>query len=340
MLTDAQVRAFKPKLKTYRKADHGGVYLEVNKDGRKVWRFRIRGPEESYKAIGAYPKVTLRQAREIAESMKAAKAGPAGRSFKEVAHEFLTMQAPRRRASYVKERSRELERDIFPELGDLPINGIGATQILAALRKVEERGVGTLPGRLRNLVSQVFRFAIAAGDCEHDPARDIGPALKAPPPVKHHACIEAGELPALLKAIHCYHGEAGTQLGLLLIMHTLTRTKEAIAARCSPIVFPSPVNPLRPISNNTLLFSLYRLGYRSKMTGHGFRALASTILNEHRERGLIPWSADVIELCLAHELPGGAVRQAYNRGQLIEQRRELMAYWSQFLTEQGAAAIV
>ena len=381
MLTDAQVRAFKPESKLYRRADGRGLYLEINLAGTKRWLVRFRGTQERYEAIGEYPKMTLRQAREISESMRAAKT-VTGRTFKGVACEFLKMQAPRRRATYEKERSKELERDIFGEIGDLPIAGITAPQILVALRKVEARHVV--------LTSQVFRYGIAAGDCEHDPARDIGPALKAPPPVKHHACIEPGELPALIKAIKGYQGERGTVLGLLLVMHTHVRTKEAIEARweefelkgeaplwtipksrmkgkedkrkehsvplssevltiltelkrlagSSPYLFPSPTNPLRPISNNTLLFSLYRLGYRSKMTGHGFRALASTILNDHRERGLIPWSSDTIELCLAHELPGGAVRQAYNRGQLMEQRRQLMVYWSQFLTAQEAAAIL
>jgi integrase len=323
--------------------------------------------------------MTLRKAREASEAMQAEKTTVDGRTFREVAEEFLRMQAPRRRSRYVKERTAQLERDVFPEIGDLPLAGITTPQVLATLRKVEARGVGVLPHRLRDLIGQVFKFGIAAGECERDPARDVGAALRAQPPVRHHPCIEPDELPALLTAIRGYDGERGTVLGLLLTIHVFVRTQEVIGARweeftlegdtplwlvpelrmkkgkehavplspevvailaelkglagSSPYVFPSVRNPLRPMGRKTLLEALYKLGFKSKMTVHGMRALASTILNDHRERGLIPWSADVIELCLAHRLPGGNVRAAYNRNSLLEQRRELMKQWSKFLTE-------
>lgn len=85
-------------------------------------------------------------------------------------------------------------------------------------------------------------------------------------------------------------------------------------------VFASPRTPLKPISNNTILYALYRLGYHSRMTGHGFRSLASTILNESEL-----WPADVIEKQLAHE-PRNRVRSAYNRAQYLDQRRAMMQW--------------
>lgn len=81
---------------------------------------------------------------------------------------------------------------------------------------------------------------------------------------------------------------------------------------------------LKPISNNTLLFALYRLGYKGIMTGHGFRAMASTILNESG------WNPDWIEKQLAHE-EENKVRGAYNRALYIQGRRQMMEWWSRYL---------
>jgi hypothetical protein len=157
MLTDSQTRALRPDSKLYRRADGRGLYIEVTPSGGKRWLVRFRGPPERYEPIGEYPTVSLKQARDLAASLKSAKTHAGGRTFETVAREFLAMQAPRRRATYVKERSRELERDVFAELGGLPIASISGPQVLATLRKVEGRGVGTLPGRLRNLIIDPVR---------------------------------------------------------------------------------------------------------------------------------------------------------------------------------------
>ena len=95
------------------------------------------------------------------------------------------------------------------------------------------------------------------------------------------------------------------------------------ACRNSLYVWPGR-NTRVPMSNNTLLFALYRLGYRSKMTGHGFRAVASTILNEQG------WRHDVIEKQLAHE-PENRVRAAYNRAEYLPERIKLMQHWADHL---------
>lgn len=98
------------------------------------------------------------------------------------------------------------------------------------------------------------------------------------------------------------------------------------------LVLDSPVRPGHPMSENTFLFALYRLGYRGRMTAHGFRALASTVLNE--ESG---FAHDVIERQLQHQ-ETDAVRAAYNRAQYLTQRRELMQWWADWLDRQRTAA--
>lgn len=95
-------------------------------------------------------------------------------------------------------------------------------------------------------------------------------------------------------------------------------------------VFPGR-NPQKPISNNTMLFALYRLGYKGRMTGHGFRAVASTILNE---TGFNP---DVIERQLAH-CERNEIRGAYNRAEYIGERTRMMQFWSDHLEKVAAGA--
>jgi integrase len=96
-----------------------------------------------------------------------------------------------------------------------------------------------------------------------------------------------------------------------------------------PYVFPSETNPATFMSENTMLYALYRMGYRSRATGHGFRSTASTILNEH---GFRP---DVIERQLAHR-ERNSVRAAYNHAQYLPERREMMQWWADFLDQQAA----
>jgi len=113
---------------------------------------------------------------------------------------------------------------------------------------------------------------------------------------------------------------------------TVLRELRAIGGG-SRYVFPGR-NADKPISNNTMLFALYRLGYKGKMTGHGFRAVASTILNEAGFR------ADVIERQLAHT-ERNAVRAAYHRAEYLPERRPMMQQWADMLDAlaQGAKVI-
>lgn len=98
-------------------------------------------------------------------------------------------------------------------------------------------------------------------------------------------------------------------------------------------------NPRKHISNNTLLYALYRLGYHSRMTGHGFRALASTILNEERERGAHAFGPDVIKRQLAHE-ERNKVRGAYNRAEYFQERCAMMQWWADFLDRRAGGSLV
>lgn len=118
----------------------------------------------------------------------------------------------------------------------------------------------------------------------------------------------------------------------------MSRQAQAVMAELEVIngdrdlALDSPKRSGHPLSENTFLFALYRLGYRGDMTAHGFRALASTVLNEQSD-----FAPDVIERQLAHK-ETDAVRGAYNRAQYLPQRRELMQWWADWLDQQHSAA--
>jgi integrase len=97
------------------------------------------------------------------------------------------------------------------------------------------------------------------------------------------------------------------------------------------LVFPGANDKNRPMSNNTILFALYRLGYKGRMTGHGFRGLASTILNENG------FEEAHIELQLAHT-KRNKVAAAYNHAKYLKQRTAIMQWWADYLDARLAEA--
>jgi integrase len=117
-------------------------------------------------------------------------------------------------------------------------------------------------------------------------------------------------------------------------MHLVPLSRQAIAVLrelqritgSQKYVFPNQHNPASFMSENTMLYALYRMGYHSRATGHGFRSTASTILNEHEFRG------DVIERQLAHN-ERNTIRAAYNHAQYLPERRKMMQWWADYLDE-------
>ena len=385
-LTDRAIKNAKPDKKPQRLFDGGGLYLEIAPAGGRWWRFKYRfGGKEKRLSLGVYPDVSLADARgrrEAARKLLAAKIDPGEQrkedrrvaaaleasSFEHVAREWYAKQAHIWVPGHARDVLRRLEGNLFPEIGRAPIGEITAPTLLAAVRKIEARGAHDLAHRVLQVASQVFRYAVATGRCERDPAPDLRGALT-PHKGKHQAAVPLEEFPALLRAIDSYGdlGDMMTGYALRLLMLTFVRTNELIGAEWSEIdeagatwivpaermkmktehvvplsrqaletlrevraigggsryVFPGR-NPDKPISNNTMLFALYRLGYKGKMTGHGFRAIASTVLNES---GFRP---DVIERQLAH-CERDEVRGSYNRAEYLPERTAMMQQWADML---------
>ncbi len=153
-LTDTAIRQAKPADKPKRLADGGGLYLEVSPAGGKLWRFKYRvDGKEKRLALGAYPAVTLKDARERREeakkqlaagidpgaakqARKAARAEAAGNSLEAVALEWLARREAEWVPSYSVKVRAWLEGDVFPWIGTKPIKDITAPMVLDCLRRV------------------------------------------------------------------------------------------------------------------------------------------------------------------------------------------------------------
>ena len=390
-LTDPIIKASKPKSTPYKLSDGNGLFLLIQPNGSRWWRYRYRfNGKEKMLSLGTYPDVTLKEARNLRvtasdllkqgvdpsenkQEQKRIKAILAENSFESVAHSWFNSWKTNKTERHAGYTIRRLEADVFPEIGSSPIEKITAPDLLRVIKKIQSRGAIDIAKRALNTCNQIFRYAVAHGLAERNPASDIKPADVLQSTVKkNYARIEQKDLPELLTRINEYDGQPLTRLALKMMVLTFVRTSELIGARWdeieldaglwripaermkmrtphivplsskaivvlgdikkysghSELLFPGEQNPKKSMSNNTILYALYRMGYRSRMTGHGFRGLASTILHEQG------YDHHLIELQLAHT-ERDAVSAAYNHATYLEPRKKLMQDWADYLESLG-----
>ncbi len=323
--------------------DSGGLYLEVSPAGGRLWRWKYRfDSKEKLMAFGKYPEVSLAMARERhgqgrkllacgVDPMAKRKADRTAEqvsnenSFSSVSAKWLEHWKDDKSPRHVDSTRRRLASNILPSLGSLQMTQIEAPHVVAMVRAVEARGVRDVAKRALETTGQIFRYAIAHGYANRNPATDVHPRDILKPSSKvNYARIDARELPGLLRHIEAYPGTHVTRLAMKLMALTFVRTSELIGTRWdefdseaarwdipaermkmrtphivplakqalellevlrgitgnSEWLFPGDRNAGKPMSNNTILKGLERMGYKGKMTGHGFRGLASTVLHE------------------------------------------------------------
>jgi integrase len=227
MLTEAECKnaICPPDKKQARFTDSGGMYLQVSPGGSKRWflKYRVDGKEKQL-ALGGYPDVSLksaRLARDAAKLQKSKGTDPVqarkldklkttrntGDTFKAIALEWYGKQAPQWSASHALRMLRQLERDLFPWIGERPIAQIHAMELLAALHKVEERGALETADRALMLARQVWDYWLPTAGVEQ---RNITEGLKArltPYRSKSFAAIvEPKRFGDLMRAIQAYKG--------------------------------------------------------------------------------------------------------------------------------------
>ena len=397
-LTDTAIRRARSTGKLQKLTDGGGLQLHLSPAGGKLWRwaYRFQGKQKTL-SLGAYPSVSLAQAREARDAARrllaagtdpmehkraarAARQDACENNFEAVAREWYAhWKGPKnaRHAGYVLAR---LEADVFPAIGARPVAHIEAPELVKMVKTIEARGALDIAKRCLQMSGQVFRYAIAhgVGGATRNPATDIKPADVLVPRRKgNYARVDAKELPALLRKIEGYQGTPTTRLAIKLMALTFVRTGELIGARWSEfdleagrwdipaermkmktphivplstqavevlqvlheltghcsLVFPGERDHEKTMSNNTILGALERMGYKHRMTGHGFRGIASTVLHEQG------FEHAHIELQLAHQ-ERNAVSAAYNHALYLAPRTTMMQAWGDFLESLTRANVI
>ena len=246
MLTDADCKnaACPPDKKQARIYDTGGLYLQISPSGSKRWFLKYRIAEkEKQLALGAYPTVSLKAARRARDEAKRKKAegidpvqarkveklkaiNPAGDTFQIVALEWFDKQAPHWSEAHAFRSKRQLERDLFPWLGARRMADIEPVELLATLRKVEERGAVETADRCLMLARQIWRYGVATGRVGRDMTADLKGALQ-PYRGKHFAAIiDPAEFAVLLRAIKAYRGGIVVRAALQLAPMLFQRPNE------------------------------------------------------------------------------------------------------------------
>jgi len=244
MLTDIQIKSLKPKDKSYKVSDSGGLYIEVAKSGSKLWRYkyRINGKEKRI-ALGVYPETSLKEARakhltarkDVANQIdplekrkveKITRSISAENSFKAVALEWHTKFKRKWSTGHAAKLLTRLENDIFPWIGTTPIKDIEPPLILATIQRIENRGAIDSAHRTMQTCGQIFRYAVATSRAERDPTRDLKGAI--PPVTKSHfaAITNPDELAPLLRDIHAYRGHLVTLNAFKILPYVFVRPRE------------------------------------------------------------------------------------------------------------------
>lgn len=389
-LSDIQIRNAKPKEADYKLTDGGGLYLLVTSTGGRLWRldYRFEGKRKTF-ACGTYPATSLVNARKkrddakeqieagidpgaVRKAAKAAKVAETEHAFEVIAREWHEKFKSSWTPDHADTIFRRMELDLFPFLGKRPVAEITPPEVLAVLQKVEARGALETAHRIKTIVAQVCRYAIATGRATYDPTVSLKGALPPATP-RHFPSITDPKLVAeLLRSISDFKGSFVVRSALWLAAYTFVRPGELrhmewseidleraiwdipagkmkmkvshfvplcvqaveILRQLQPLtgsgryVFPCNRSQQgqRAMSENTINAALRRMGYeKDEFTGHGFRAMARTILDEQ-----LNFPVAHIEAQLAHAVKDANGR-AYNRTTFLDDRRKMMQVWADYL---------
>ena len=387
VVTDAAIKALKPRAKTYRALHERGLYLQVEPTGSKLFRFKYRfqGKEKIY-ALGRYPEVSLAEARAKRDALKLQLregVDPAverkrkkllgqeasSNSFRDISELFLNKQQRIWSSGHHLRMRRLLETAVWPKIGSIPIADIKATDVLALLKKLEDREVFDTTHRAKSICSQVFDFAIQSGRCDQNPCSNLRGALT-PALVKHRAAItDPQRLGEVLRLIDAYPGQPQTKAALTLAPMLFVRPNELTGALWSdidlesgewrfvinktktPHIVPLPTQALKILKELKTLtgFSPFLFpGERSPLTRpistdtlrQALRSLAipKEELTTHGFRAtartlleeVLRVPVDLIEHQSGH-IVKDTLGRAYHRTTHLEKRREMIQHWADYL---------
>lgn len=291
-----------------------------------------------------------------------------GITFNEAFNQWHQNQLDNWTASYAHDIRQRAETYLIKYLGKKPITEISSKDIKMILLDLNNRDLLDTLEKIRGIAKRVFAYAVGMDWVENNPARDVPLDIFKKKQKRHYATItNPNEISRLLKALEMHKGSYEVRMALKIAPHLLLRPEELVGLRWSEVdldeniirinasrmkmrldhivpissqvkkmliglkrlntgdlVFPGR-NRTRNITTNSLLVAIRSLGFdSSEFTTHGFRHIASTQLNEMGFKG------ELIEKQLAHREKNN-VRAVYNHADYLEERKEMMQTWSNYL---------
>ena len=397
-LNDRQIKNAKPAEKPFKLNDGKGLYLYINTGGGKLWRFDFsyNGKRKTL-SIGKYPTVSLVEARQAAENArrllvsgqdpseakqqeKRERQAAALNTFEAIARRWHSDNLIRWKENHAARVLRYFETDVFPVIGEMPIQEIRVSDIKTVLDGVMTRGVNNTAEKIREWTGSIFDYAVMLEVVETNPAYSLRKYIPAKQ-TDHRPALPREELTEFFRRLILAEIEPQNRIALILNMLTFLRSTELRGGQWNeidfdaavwtvpaqrmkhektapkpphavpladwtlellaelkeitgntPFLFPSRTKPDGVISDATIGRIIERMGYKGRVTPHGFRSLASSVLNE---QGFNP---DAIERQLAH-IENNKIRAAYNRADYLTERKEFMQWYSDFLRERHNQAL-
>jgi len=386
-LNDMQIRRAKPEAKAYTLGDGQGLSLLIEPNGSKSWRFRYRfAGKPKMISLGVYPTITLADARsrrddarklvaegknpsEVRKEQKIALQTESESAFEKIATEWHQMKSAKWSAGYAADVMEAFQNDIFPYVGLRPLSEIKPLELLNVLRKIEKRGALEKMRKVRQRCSEVFRYAIATGRAEFNPAADLSSALEVHQS-NHFPFLKADEIPDFLRALDGYTGSRLVLIATKLLMITGVRTIELRAAVWAefdldkaiweipaermkmrrPHLVPLSIQALDLLEQLKIMTGNYRYVFPGRNDPNKFMSEASINqvikrigyggkLTGHGFRHMMStllhehgFDSFWIESQLAH-VDKNNIRGTYNHAQYLEKRRDMLQWYSSFIME-------
>ena len=397
-LNDRQIKNAKPAEKPFKLNDGKGLYLYINTSGGKLWRFDFsHNGKRKTLSIGKYPTISLVEARQAAENArrllvsgqdpseakqqeKRERQAAALNTFEAIARRWHSDNLIRWKENHAARVLRYFETDVFPVIGEMPIQEIRVSDIKTVLDGVMTRGVNNTAEKIREWIGSIFDNAVMLEVVETNPAYSLRKYIPAKQ-TDHRPALPREELTEFFRRLILAEIEPQNRIALILNMLTFLRSTELRGGQWNEIdfdaaiwtvpaqrmkhektapkpphavpladwtlellaelkeltgntsfLFPSRTKTDGFISDATISRIIERMGYKGRVTPHGFRSLASSVLNE---QGFNP---DAIERQLAH-IENNKIRAAYNRADYLNERKEFMQWYSDFLRERYNQAL-
>lgn len=385
MLTIKAIDSAKPKDKPYKLPDFESLYLYITPSGTKSWRYdyQFNGKRKTL-TIGKYPYISLSEARnekELARQLLAHGKDPSferkksallanvesDNTFKSIASEWHSSKKSTWSKKYANEIISIFERDIYPFIGNEPINKIKPLEMLTVLKAIENRGALEIAKKARMRCGEVFRYAIITGRAEVNPTAELSSAMAKTQSKNFPFLATDAEMSEFLKSLKGYSGNILTRYATMLLIYTVPRTVELLTLKWANINFEQKLATideevvkkdrvhLIPLATQAIEI----LKFLQPITGHGKFVFPNrnhpskpmsngAILHVIRRLGFANrasghgfrhqfssvlnehgFNRDWIEKQLNHE--EGSVRGIYNHAQYLEGRREMMQWYADYI---------